>query len=303
MRKLTAAAVAAVFFTLFLVNSAIGATTVGQASVPGIPTLPHTLNFATSTSTYPSNVVPSNGVITSYNHIAEIVPDATLALAVVRPVGAGFNFVGASTPQTLSGGLFNTFKTRIAVQAGDRIGVLGDTSNLAAATQTSNSGDVFQGTSDPLTPGQPITGLTPYIGYKLDIEAVVEPDADNDGYGDETQDLCPFNASIQTACLAPTLTTSYAKSQKKSIALKVTSNETATLTISAKVKAGQKTYKLKSKTVSAATNVANSVTLKLSSKLKNAIKNAGKGSATVTITGKEPSGKTTTKNLKIKLKA
>jgi len=35
------------------------------------------------------------------------------------------------------------------------------------------------------------------------VQGTVEPDADGDGFGDETQDLCPTDASRQTACLTP----------------------------------------------------------------------------------------------------
>lgn len=39
---------------------------------------------------------------------------------------------------------------------------------------------------------------------EMTLNADVEPDADRDGFGDETQDLCPTNATVQTACpLAP----------------------------------------------------------------------------------------------------
>jgi hypothetical protein len=34
----------------------------------------------------------------------------------------------------------------------------------------------------------------------LDLSATLEPDADHDGFGDETQDQCPTNASTQGAC-------------------------------------------------------------------------------------------------------
>ena len=34
----------------------------------------------------------------------------------------------------------------------------------------------------------------------LDVAAVVEPDSDGDGYGDETQDLCATQPSTQGAC-------------------------------------------------------------------------------------------------------
>jgi hypothetical protein len=37
-------------------------------------------------------------------------------------------------------------------------------------------------------------------GFEVLVQGSVEPDADHDGFGDETQDQCPSNAAIQTAC-------------------------------------------------------------------------------------------------------
>jgi len=45
-------------------------------------------------------------------------------------------------------------------------------------------------TYGPSTPG----------GYQIDGSAVLEADADHDGFGDETQDQCPTNGSTQGPC-------------------------------------------------------------------------------------------------------
>ena len=36
--------------------------------------------------------------------------------------------------------------------------------------------------------------------FQQDISAVLEPDADHDGFGDETQDQCPTNGTTQGPC-------------------------------------------------------------------------------------------------------
>jgi hypothetical protein len=36
--------------------------------------------------------------------------------------------------------------------------------------------------------------------FRVDVGAVLEPDADGDGFGDETQDACPSDASTQGPC-------------------------------------------------------------------------------------------------------
>jgi Ca2+-binding RTX toxin-like protein len=40
-------------------------------------------------------------------------------------------------------------------------------------------------------------------GFRILIAANVEPDSDRDGFGDETQDQCPTNATIQGPCPQP----------------------------------------------------------------------------------------------------
>jgi hypothetical protein len=46
------------------------------------------------------------------------------------------------------------------------------------------------------------SGTQMYVDQARDaaIQGVIEPDADHDGYGDETQDSCPSDASTQGAC-------------------------------------------------------------------------------------------------------
>ena len=39
-------------------------------------------------------------------------------------------------------------------------------------------------------------------GYEVTIQYTIEPDADHDGYGDETQDLCPTDATTHGPCPA-----------------------------------------------------------------------------------------------------
>jgi hypothetical protein len=45
--------------------------------------------------------------------------------------------------------------------------------------------------------------------------ADIEPDADRDGFGDETQDACPINAATQGACPAVPIKRKKCKKRKK----------------------------------------------------------------------------------------
>ena len=58
-------------------------------------------------------------------------------------------------------------------------------------TQHDSSGDV-------LPPTMGTFARTPDL--QLNVSAILEPDADGDGFGDETQDQCPTDASTQGPC-------------------------------------------------------------------------------------------------------
>ena len=141
--------------------------------------------------------VSTAGVVTSWRVNATFTKEEfPQRLEVLRGGGPSqFTVVGQSEVATVSGGI-NIFDTRIPVEAGDRFGIAG----RALLCETSPSGDVV-GTM----PGVAAIGSSPAFATTspkrlLSVSASVEPDADRDGYGDETQDLCPISAARQTAC-------------------------------------------------------------------------------------------------------
>jgi uncharacterized repeat protein (TIGR01451 family) len=127
-------------------------------------------------------------VITSWRFQTDSTTVSDLKLKVGRGSGTTFAVVGesaagAQTPSAING----PYPARIAVQANDIIGLYtsgtGDCSLLAGASDTFafKNGD------------QPPGGPGPYIttgNAKFPVEVKVEPDADGDGFGDETQDKC-----------------------------------------------------------------------------------------------------------------
>jgi hypothetical protein len=52
--------------------------------------------------------------------------------------------------------------------------------------------------ADP-PPGTRVT-YEPGSNHQIDVSAVLEADADHDGFGDETQDQCPTNGTTQGPC-------------------------------------------------------------------------------------------------------
>ncbi|HYU59130.1 MAG TPA: hypothetical protein VEK39_00080 [Solirubrobacterales bacterium] len=141
---------------------------------------------------------PSAGVITAWSHQAVGSPPAA-RLKVARPGGGDdFTIVGESALETLGPGVVNTFPTRIAVRAGDVIGFYFAPAGYVACAR------VRPGYEDHFLAGDQPAGttaaFTPQSGYELDVSAVLEPDADTDGFGDETQDTCPGQPGATHGC-------------------------------------------------------------------------------------------------------
>ena len=157
-----------------------------------------------------SAAVPGAGVLTSWSFRAGA-QLASVELRVFRSTAAAntYTVVGSSggvrdiAPNT---GL-RTFPTRLPVETGDYVGLRTDTVDHGAClAMGAGSGYLYRGSSS--TPG-PVGSTDTYgllTGTAIDISAVWEPDADRDGYGDETQDLCPASAMTQAACPAPDTT-------------------------------------------------------------------------------------------------
>ena len=143
--------------------------------------------------------VPTAGVLTAWR--VEVGPasnPATVAIRVIRGVfGAGR---GPSESLPAAAGVY-PFTARLAVQAGDRIGI--DITPTIAATEVRVAGGIA-GFRDiwipPLPEGNDGTG-GPASG-KVFLQADVEPDADGDGFGDETQDQCPALEGPSNGCPA-----------------------------------------------------------------------------------------------------
>ena len=110
--------------------------------------------------------------------------------------GAGTGILRSPAANAIS-----TFDERLPIKAGDVLGV--DPSPVAQSLAYYEAGNpaLLQWNpgrlADGETPRAPNTMAGP---GELLINADIEPDADGDGYGDETQDLCPEDADFHVAC-------------------------------------------------------------------------------------------------------
>jgi hypothetical protein len=144
-------------------------------------------------------VVPYDGVIVRWTGRAPAGSSSTIGLRVLHPATGGQFTAGSdvgarsSADGTLGG------KVRLPVRAGDRIAIElddGEEVDIVGHPTVDSTSSTFA----PLL----ITGQTraPDSTDSDDFEALfnatIEPDADGDGFGDETQDKCPELAEAQT---------------------------------------------------------------------------------------------------------
>lgn len=150
--------------------------------------------------------VPASGVATKWRVRSPSSDVHTEKLKVFRPTFAPnqVQVIAESNLENVTEG-HETFDIRIPVQTGDRFGVTGKFGEGAIACIPGRSGDVsgiFVGESPPGS-----TQTFSESGSQAAVSAVIEPDKDGDGYGDETQDKCPQGAAYQGECPAIALDT------------------------------------------------------------------------------------------------
>ncbi|HEU4735455.1 MAG TPA: hypothetical protein VFS48_00305 [Solirubrobacterales bacterium] len=149
-------------------------------------------------------VAPAGGVVTSWKVNSAHPEPVFERMAAFRATGkAGvFQVIGESSEETVSPGA-NTFPTRIPIQAGDRFGPVAVELDSPLFCSTGDDGDrtwAFVGSAGLGSTHQYKAG----VQVRVPLVAVIEPDKDGDGYGDETQDKCPQSAAYQGPC--PTIT-------------------------------------------------------------------------------------------------
>jgi hypothetical protein len=257
---------------------------------------------------------PSAGVITQWkvNVGVPALPTLGQRLEVFRATGNPneFQAVAVSDVGTVVTGQ-NVFPTRIPVQAGDRIGgtAQGEVQAVffckgdSAAKMGAHPGEV------PVGSTQTFEIVPEHL--ELALAAVIEPDADNDGFGDETQDKCPQSAALQTECPVIVLD-SFALAKKSSILVLVAASETGKVSVSGTAKLPKSSKasssakaKLKKVTKKVTAGKITSFTLKFPGNLKSALRSLPRGkSLTVKLeaTAKNVAGQVSKDKSKLKLK-
>ncbi len=297
---------------LALPASASGAVTLGKTFDPPIGNCDGQ-TYIQSSSEGDQYEAPSDGVITSWSFKAQT-PAPLLRFKVVRPVGIDiFSLVGESALTGTIANQLNSFPVRIPAQSGDVIGIYRQGGGACFELTGPDDGVHW------LTGDAP-SGASLYpdsgTGARIPVAAQLEPDGDGDGFGDETQDQCPTDASTQGQCSIVDSSVEGSASAKgkqkqggKKIAVKakVTAGEDLSATGSGKVKVGKKSYKLKPKTKSVSSGKSKNLKLapkksKDTKKIVKALKKGNRAKASVEVELSDQAGNEESQKLSVELK-
>lgn len=113
--------------------------------------------------------------------------------------------IGPQESMPVAAGI-RSFAARLPVKAGDQIGIDFEPPpfiepHVARFNTTGAAMDLWKpvlGSTEERNPSEDAKA-----SYELLVNATIEPDADKDGYGDETQDKCPSSAATAGTCLPP----------------------------------------------------------------------------------------------------
>lgn len=193
-----------VSLALLLICGALAAATAspaGAAVTIGQTVTPNSLcggdTFFQRASLAQQYSAPSAGVITSWAFQGDAAPPP-VRFKVGRPLGGNdYTVVGASDTVNPAANTLNSYPTRISVKAGDQVGFFTGTGNCAF--EVAPAGNLIVFFSADLAPGATET-FAQQDERLLNVSAKLEPDADNDGWGDESQDRCVGGAGPYNGC-------------------------------------------------------------------------------------------------------
>ncbi|MEA2399244.1 MAG: hypothetical protein QOK25_2800 [Thermoleophilaceae bacterium] len=179
------------------------ATTVGQIGTPtgacGVGTY-----VQAGTAPGSADYTLPDGVITSWM-IHSNSASGRIKLKVLRRGGSpsSFTVISSDGPRNPFNNAIRTYPARVPVHSGDLLGMSVISGTFGCQFPTGSGQDVVRNgaTADP-APGSTVSLSGTTASRRVDIAANVEPDADRDGFGDQTQDGCPSDPTTQGSCRA-----------------------------------------------------------------------------------------------------
>jgi hypothetical protein len=210
----------AVFALLIVAPAASAAIVIGE-----VPPTSGSVTFdacdkgtyaVTSTAVPPRYEIPGDGVLTSWRTFSTVLANVgPERLKVVTPVSATtFKVVAVSEYVNAFSTVDNAntpWPTRIPVRTGDLIalgvGPVTSTQTMPHCLFNHSTADWRSkvGLDDPPAPTVLSWGPAPGspTTYRVSVSAVLEPDLDHDGFGDESQDRCIETAGTENGCPPP----------------------------------------------------------------------------------------------------
>jgi hypothetical protein len=298
---------------------ASGATEVGSNCAANNTIGGATLVQFAKASAQPPLAAPAAGVVTKWKLTTEGFGPTTyiekfkILREVASPSETDFTVVAESAPEAIVGGA-NAFDIRLPIAAGDRFGIFGPPLSPTIYCSTGTMGDAMGGAPGDLTVGSSAVFAPVGAEAQVPVSAIVEPDADGDGFGDETQDKCPQSKSIQAECPALVLD-SVLTPGKTAISVNVAASAEAPVTVSGTVnvatpkkkaqKSATKKIKLTSTTQTVSAGKVGKFKLNYPASLLSALKSLPSNKsakATITVEGANQAGVKTTVSSKANIK-
>lgn len=143
---------------------------------------------------------PADGIVVKFRLRSETTNAVTFRLARITETQNGATATGAGTGPTVplkGDNSIEEFDARVPVKAGDHLALDGSVISAQYANDGGKRHYVFGPT---LVDNGPNQASADNSGKELLVQAVVEPDADHDGFGDETQDKCPSQPTTAGTC-------------------------------------------------------------------------------------------------------
>lgn len=234
----------------------------------------------------PTYTTPISGILTSWGTTMPGAQSATVRLKIVQPGALPPQWVVLRQGDAVAAAPgVNSYSVRMPVTAGERIGLYSAT--YAGACDAGPGSPDISATEKfgpDTAPGGTFNIDSSRANSRLALFAVIEPDVDSDGFGDETQDGCPSRADLQIPCPAVEITRMRRKIRSTSLKLTVTTSENSSLTASARVRlpatGSRRARTVKFEKVAAATvaGTAKTIKLKLPRSLINYLKSVSRRS-------------------------
>ena len=180
-------------------------TTPGNTIVGCGPTL-------TVSCTYFNGAVPERQVAAPFDGILTVwrvrgaSATGSMRIHVLRPTGGGaFTAVETGQYETVPPIGVSTFPASLPVRQGDLVAldVPGAPGTPSVQRRSPFPGGAFGDYIPAIAPGATDGSYSTILNQTVLYNADVEPDADGDGFGDETQDRCPTDAAKQAECVPP----------------------------------------------------------------------------------------------------